>query len=162
MAMQVIAWLIAIPLLGTVAGLRTMTPLAVLSWFTYLGHLPLDGDWDAWVGKLSVAIIFTVLAAGELIADKFPWIPDRVSLGPAITRFLIGGLIGAIVADGLNGSGLEGVILGVLGALVGTYGGFLIRRDLVQKFGFKDWQIALLEDLFAIASAVFAMGVITG
>lgn len=162
MAMEVIAWLIALPLLGTVAGLRTMTPIAILCWFAYLGKLPLDGGWDAWAAKLPAAIIFTVLAVGELIADKYPWIPARVSLGPAITRLLIGGLIGAIVADGLNGPGLEGVILGVLGAMVGTYGGFLVRRDLVQKLGFKDWQIALLEDLFAITSAVLAMGVVTG
>jgi uncharacterized membrane protein len=162
MAMEVIAWLIALPLLGTVAGLRTMTPMAILCWFTYAGHLPLDSGWDAWVGKLPVAVIFTVLAVGELIADKFPWIPDRVAPGPMVTRLFIGGLIGAIVADGLNGPGLEGVILGVLGALVGTYGGFLVRRDLVQKFGFKDWHVALTEDLLAVVSAVFAMGVVTG
>jgi uncharacterized membrane protein len=162
MAMEVIAWLIALPLLGTAAGLRTMTPMAVLCWFTYAGHLPLDNGWDAWVGKLPVAVIFTVLAVGELIADKFPWIPNRTAPGPMVTRLLIGGLIGAIVADGLNGPGLEGVILGVLGALVGTYGGFLVRRDLVQKFGFKDWHVALAEDLLAVVSAVFAMGVVTG
>ena len=162
MAMQVMAWLIALPLLGTVGGLRTMTPLAVLCWFTYAGHLPLDAGWDAWAAKLPVAIIFTIAALGEILADKTPWIPDRIAPGPLVGRLLVGALIGAIVADGLNGSGTEGIILGLLGALVGTYGGFLIRKDLVQRVGLKDWHVAIAEDMIAVAFAIFAMGIVTG
>jgi uncharacterized membrane protein len=162
MALQIITWLIALPLLGTVAGLRCMTPMAVVCWFAYLGHLSLDGSWDQWVPKLSTAIIFTILAIGELIADKLPKTPARTTIGPLMCRLVVGGLIGAIVADGLDGSGLEGVILGVLGALVGTFGGYLIRRDLVQRLGWKDMPVALAEDGIAIGCAILALGIITG
>jgi uncharacterized membrane protein len=109
-----------------------------------------------------VAVLFTVLAVGELIADKLPKTPNRTAPGPLIARLLFGGLIGAIVAAGLNGPGLEGVILGVLGALVGTYGGFLVRRELVQRLGWKDWHVAVVEDVIAVGCAVLAMGVVTG
>jgi uncharacterized membrane protein len=162
MAMEMIAWLIALPLLGIVTGLRTMTPMAVLCWFAYAGHLPVDNTWASWTAKLATAIVFTVLAVGELIADKLPKTPDRTALGPLIARLFFGGLIGAIVAAGLNGPGVEGVILGVLGALVGTFGGFLVRREIVQRLGCKDWHVAAVEDVIAVGCAVLAMGVVTG
>jgi uncharacterized membrane protein len=162
MAMAMITWLIAIPLLGLVTGLRTMTPMAVLCWFAYAGHLPLGGTWAFWVAKPATAIIFTVLAVGEFIADKLPKTPNRTSPGPLIARLVFGGLVGAIVAVGLDGSGFEAVFLGVAGALVGTFAGFLVRRAIVAQLGCKDWPVALAEDFSAIVCAVLAMGVITG
>ncbi len=162
MAMQILTWLIAIPLLGVVTGMRSMTALAVLCWFVHAGYLPLDDTWAAWVGKLSTTIIFTVLAIAELIADKLPKTPNRTALGPLLARVVIGGFIGAIVAAGLEGSDVEGIILGVGGALIGAFGGFLIRRELVDRTGGKDWPVALVEDASAILGAIFAMGVITG
>ncbi|WP_433967244.1 DUF4126 domain-containing protein [Tunturiibacter gelidiferens] len=124
MAMQMMTWLIAIPLLGFVTGLRTMTPMAVLCWFAYAGHLPVDDSWAAWSGKLLTAIAFTVLALGEYVADKLPRTPNRTSPFPLTARLVLAGLVGAIVAAGLNGSGVEGVILCVLGALIGAFASF--------------------------------------
>jgi len=162
MAIAMLAWMIAIPLLGAVTGLRSMTPMAVLCWFAYVGHLPLDGTWAFWAAKLPVAIVFTLLAVGEYIGDKLPNMPNRTSPGPLIVRLFLGGLIGAIVAAGLDGPGFEGGFLGVAGALVGSFGGFLIRREIVQRNGSKDWQVALVEDAIAVGCAVLAMGVVTG
>jgi uncharacterized membrane protein len=62
----------------------------------------------------------------------------------------------------LNGSEFEGTILGVGGALIGTFGGFLVRREIVLRLGCKDWPVALAEDASAILCAVLAMGVVTG
>jgi uncharacterized membrane protein len=162
MAMEMMTWLIAIPLLGLVTGLRSMMPMAVLCWFAYVGHLPVDGTWASWTAKPAFAILFTILAFGELVADKLPRTPNRTSPGPLVARLVLGGLIGAIVAAGLNGSGVEAVILGVLGALIGTFAGFLIRREAVVHLGWKDWTVALIEDLSALLCAVLAMGVVTG
>ena len=162
MAMEIIAWLIALPLLGAVTGLRTMTPMAVLCWFAYAGYLPVDGTWAFWTAKLVTAVVFTVLAVGELVGDKLPNTPNRIAPVPLIARLVFGGLVGSIVAVGMDGPGIEGVILGVLGALVGTYGGFLIRREIVQRMGCKDWYVALVEDVIAVGCAVLAMGVVTG
>ncbi len=154
MTMAVLAWLVAIPLLGVVTGLRTMMPMAVLCWFAYRGDLPVDDTWASWAGKLPTAIIFSVLAAGELVGDKLPRTPNRIAPFPLVARFCFGGLVGAIVATGLDGSVLEGVLLGAGGALIGAFGGFLIRRELVEQLGSRDWQVAVAEDAIAICCAV--------
>ena len=54
------------------------------------------------------------------------------------------------------------IILGVGGALIGTFGGFLVRREIVLRLGCKDWPVALVEDASAILCAVLAMGIVTG
>jgi uncharacterized membrane protein len=162
MTMAILTWLIAIPLLGLVTGMRSMTAMAVLCWFAYKGDLSLDDTWASWAAKLTTAIIFTMLALGELVADKLPKTPNRIAPGPLLVRVVMGGLIGAIVAAGLNGSGVEGVILGVGGALIGAFGGFLVRREIVSRLDCKDWHVALAEDATAIICAVLAMGVVTG
>jgi uncharacterized membrane protein len=161
MALEMIAWLMALPLLGTLTGFRTLTPMAVLCWFAYTGHLSVEDTWASWTGKLWVAIAFTVLAVGELIVDKLPKTGDRTAPLPLVARLSMGGLIGAIVAAGLDGPGIEGVILGVAGAMVGTYGGFLVRRRIVQRQRYEDWQVALVEDAVTVGCAVVAMGVVT-
>ena len=161
MAIQVMSWLLAIPLLGAATGLRSMTPMAVLCWYAYTGYLPLDEKWDQWPVKLSAAIIFTALALGELVADKLPFIPNRTSLAPFLFRILMAGMAGAMAADALNGSHSEGILLAVAGAIFGTSAGFMIRRDLVEKIGCPDWQIALAEDIFTISCAIFALHIVT-
>jgi uncharacterized membrane protein len=162
MAMQMMTWLFAIPLLGLVTGMRTFTAMAVLCWFAYAGHLSVDDNWAAWSGKLVTAIIFTLLALGEYIGDKLPKTPNRTAPVPLIARLVFAGLVGAIVAAGLDGSGVEGVILCVLGALIGAFASFLIRREIVTRLGSKDWPVALAEDLSAVFCAVLAMGIVTG
>ncbi|GGG65894.1 hypothetical protein GCM10011585_04570 [Edaphobacter dinghuensis] len=161
MAMAVMAWIVAIPLLGAATGMRTFTPMAVICWFAYTGYLPVDG-WASWTAKLATAVVFTVLAVSELVADKMPRIPDRTSPGPLMARILLGGLAGGIVAASLNGSEFEGVILGVGGALVGAFGGYLIRREIVMRSGSKDWPVAVAEDLVTVGFAVLALGIVTG
>ena len=162
MAMAMMSWLVAIPLLGLSNGMRTMTPMAVLCWFAYAGYLPVSGTWAFWTAKLVTAIVFTVLALGEFIGDKLPKTPNRIAPGPLIARIFFGGLVSLIVAATLNGSGTEGVILGVAGVLIGSFASFVLRRDIVARTGFKDWPVALLEDLSAVGFAIFAMGIVTG
>jgi uncharacterized membrane protein len=162
MAVAMMSWLLAIPLLGLTTGLRTFTPMAVLCWFAWLGYLPVDGTWAAWTGKFWIAVVFTVLAVGELIGDKLPRTPNRTAPGPLLARLVFGGLGGAICATGMNGPGLEGALLGVVGALLGSFGGFMVRRDIVDKLGCADWPIALAEDVFAILAACFSVHVVTG
>jgi len=107
-------------------------------------------------------VIFTLLALAELVADKLPRTPDRTSTGPLLARLVLGGLTGAIIAAGLNGSSFEGIILGVGGVLVGAFGGYMVRREIVLKSQGKDWPVAVVEDLMAIGFAVLAMGIVTG
>lgn len=162
MTMTMLAWLVALPLLGVVTGMRTFVPMAVLCWFAYRGDLPVDGTWAAWTGHLVTAMIFSLLAVGEIAGDKLPKTPNRTKLAPMLGRLVFGGLMGAIVATGLDGAVIEGILLGVSGAYVGAHAGYLVRRELVILLGWKDWHVAVFEDVIAVVWAVLAMGVVTG
>jgi uncharacterized membrane protein len=161
MADAMMSWMLAIPLLGATTGLRSMTPMALICWYAYAGWLPLDGTWAEWLGKLWVAMVVTTLAVAELVADKLPRTPARTSAGPLLWRLLLGGLAGAVAATALAGPGIEGVVLTVIGTLLGAFGGYMIRRDAVEKIGCADWQYAVGEDLFTIGAAGFALHVLT-
>src|ERR1700722_18646143 len=161
MAIEILSWMLAVPLLGLATGLRTMTPMAVLCWFAYLGYLPVQGTWASWTARLTAAIVFSVFALGEYIGDKLPQTPNRIAPPLLLGRLAFGGFIGAITATAMTGPGIEGVLLGVVGAVLGTFAGFMVRRELVRRLGCADWPVALAEDLIAVASAFFAMHVIT-
>lgn len=161
MALAIVSWLFAVPLLGVATGLRSMTPMALLCWFAYLGYLPVDDTWAAWTQKLSVTLAFTVLAVGELIADKMPWIPSRISPGPLFGRVVLAGLAGSIAATAMQGPGVEGVLLAVLGALLGAFGGFLVRRVLPERLQSPDWVVALGEDGSAVLFTIFALRIVS-
>jgi uncharacterized membrane protein len=161
MLIAIMSWLLAIPLLGVTTGLRAMTPMAVLCWFAYLGYLPLEGTWAAWMASVAAVATFTVLALAEVVADKLPRTPDRITLGPLTARLVLGGLIGSIAATAMAGPGLEGVLLGVVGAALGAFAGFMIRRDVVERTGCADWKVGVVEDLIALLCAGFAMHVVT-
>ena len=157
--MAMISWMLAIPLLGLTTGLRSMTPMAVACWFAYLGHLPVQGTWAFWIARPVSVGVFTVFALGEFFGDKLPQTPNRTAPFPLVARLIFGGMIGSIAATSMHGAGLEGVLLGIGGAALGAFAGFLIRRDLAEKIG-ADWPIAVAEDVFAVLCAVFAMHVV--
>ena len=160
--MAMMSWMLAIPVLGMMTGLRTMTPIAVVCWFAYLGYLPVGGTWAFWTGKLAAVIVFSLFACGEFVGDKLPQTPNRTAPGPLAARLVFGGLVGAVAATGVEGSAIEGVFLGALGALLGAFGGYLARKYLVEWSQRPDWNIAVIEDAFAVVVTVFALGVITG
>ena len=162
MAIALLAWLIAIPLLGGLTGLRTMMPITVLCWFSWLGHLDVHGSWAGWTGSGISVAVFTVLAAGELIGDKLPKTPARTSAFPLMARIVFGGLVGAIAATGLSGSAIEGALLGALSAVAGAFLGFHVRQWLVKEQGCRDLWIAVGEDAICILLAILAMGIVTG
>jgi uncharacterized membrane protein len=161
MAIAIMSWLFAIPLLGVATGLRSMTGMAVLSWFAYLGYLPVGGTWAGWAASVASVAVFTVLAVGEYIADKLPRTPNRTAPGPLLARLVLGGLAGSICATAMTGPGLEGVLLGVAGAALGAFSGFMVRRDIVASLGCPDWPVAVAEDLIAIGCAIFSLHVVT-
>jgi uncharacterized membrane protein len=162
MTLEVLTWLIAIPLLGFITGMRTMTPLAVVCWFAWLNLLPVSDDWCWWCAKPSVVILFTLLAIAEYVADKLGRSPRPTRPSVLSIRIFLGGLVGAIVAAGLNASGVEGTILGVLGAIVGAFCGYELRQQLTHRIGCKTWHVTITEDIFAIACAILCLGIITG
>jgi uncharacterized membrane protein len=144
-------YLICAFLIGVIAGLRSLTAPAAVSWAARLGWLHLDGTPLAFLGYAATPYIFTVLAIGELIADQLPQTPSRKAPPGFIARILMGTLCGGAFGAA-GGSLVLGAIVGIAGALVGTLGGFEVRRSLARFLG-KDLPAALLEDGVAIAGA---------
>jgi uncharacterized membrane protein len=147
MSIYVLAFLI-----GAVAGLRALTPLAAVSWAARLGWLHLDNTWLAFLGFAATPYIFSVLAIGELINDKLPKTPSRKAPPGFIARIVTGALCGAALGAASQ-SPFGAPVAGALGALAGTLGGYEFRSRLVKATGGKDLPIALLEDAIAIGVA---------
>ena len=83
--------------IGVIAGLRTFTAPAVVAWAAVLHWINLNGTWASWVGNIITAIVFTLLAIGELFLDQQPKTPPRTAPPAFIGRILFGGFAGAVV-----------------------------------------------------------------
>jgi uncharacterized membrane protein len=143
-------------LIGLLAGLRSLTAPATTAWATYLGWLRLQGPL-ALIGSISSVAIFTLLAIVELVIDKLPQTPNRTSPLGLIARIVMGGLTGACVAAGGGRVIFLGAILGATGGVVGCFGGFRARTGLVKALGTRDFYVAVIEDLVAIAGCLWVL-----
>ena len=144
-------------LIGVIAGLRSLTAPAVVSWAARLGWLHLENTGLAFLGFAITPYILSVLAVGELIADKLPKTPSRKAPAGFGARIGTGALCGAALGAA-SGALIGGLVAGVIGAVAGTLGGYEARTRLVKATGGKDLPIALLEDAIAICGAVWIAG----
>ncbi|HTX60127.1 MAG TPA: hypothetical protein VMH02_10690 [Verrucomicrobiae bacterium] len=120
-------------LFGFVAGLRTFT--APAAYFLWRGGTP--------------GYVLAAFALIELVMDAHPKAPSRTQPMGLIPRLVSGGIVGWFIAGG------AGAATGVLGAIIGTYGGHAVRLRLIQRFG--PIPAALIEDAVAILLAVYAV-----
>jgi uncharacterized membrane protein len=150
-----VVYLLAL-LIGVIAGLRTMTAPAAVSWAAHLGWLKLQDTPLAFLGFAWTPYVFTVLALGELVTDQLPKTPSRKVPVQFGARIVSGGLCGAAIGAS-GGSLLVGLVAGVAGAIAGTLGGAAMRGRLAKTFG-KDLPAALIEDAIAIAGALAIVG----
>jgi uncharacterized membrane protein len=138
-------------LIGVIAGLRTMTAPAAVSWAARIGWLNLASTGLAFLGSAFTPWIFTALALGELVTDQLPTTPSRTVPIQFGTRLVMGGLAGAAIGAS-RGALVVGLIAGVVGSIVGTLGGRTVRGRLAAAFG-RDRPAAFIEDAVAIAGA---------
>ena len=139
--------------IGFVAGLRSMTAPAAVSWAARLGWIDLNGSPLHWMGSGVAVAVFSVAAVAELVADKLPTTGRRTAPGPLIGRIIVGGLAGACLAISARGPWLAGAVLGGVGAVIGAFAGYETRRRLVRALGVRDAAVAIVEDLVAIGLA---------
>jgi uncharacterized membrane protein len=140
--------------IGVIAGLRSMTPPAAVSWAVHLGWLNVDNTRLVPLGSTLAVVILTILAVGELIADKLPFTPNRTAPGPLIGRIVTGALCAAVLGAAGGGSIGAAVALGATGAVAGAFGGYQVRHRLVKDAGLPDIVVALVEDLEAVGGAL--------
>jgi uncharacterized membrane protein len=85
-------------LIGVIAGLRSMTAPAAVSWGALLGWIKLGASPVSFSGGSIAPSILLVLAIGELIGDELPKTPSRKALGPFVGRIFTGARSGAALA----------------------------------------------------------------
>jgi uncharacterized membrane protein len=142
-------------LIGGVSGLRALTAPAVVAWAAHLGWLNLHNTPLSFMGSTAAVIIFTLLAAAELVVDQLPSTPSRVQARGLTARIILGGLSGASVAVAGGQSVVLGALLGLVGGIVGAFSGYQVRTRLVKALKVPDLFIALPEDAVAIAAGLF-------
>ena len=145
---QVLVIVLAL-LIGIVAGLRALTPPAVVAWGALLGWLPVDGTWAQWVGHPITVTVLTILLVVELVTDQLPKTPSRKTTPQFATRLIMGAFAGAVIGAGTHHTFL-GIGAGVIGAVLGTLGGYQARSRLVARNGGHDLPIGLTEDAVAV------------
>lgn len=142
-------------LVGSIAGLRSMTAPAMVSWAAALGALPLEGSFLAFLAAPVTPWILTVLALGELVVDKLPGTPSRLLLLPFLVRLVSGGVCGGILG-GVEGVVIGGALAGIVGAGLGSFGGAAFRERMSKRLG-MDLPGAVLEDVLAVGGALLVV-----
>ena len=136
--------------IGLVAGLRSLTAPAVVAWAANVGWINLHNSPLAFMGSKWTAVIFTVLAVVELVADQLPSTPARTGAMGLSARIVTGALTGACLAAAGNAAVWMGGIAGIVGAIFGAFGGYHARVGLVRSLRVPDFVIAITEDAIAI------------
>lgn len=139
--------------IGFVAGLRTFTPPAAIAWGAHLGWLHLAGTRLSFLASIIAVAVFTLGAAGEFVGDQLPSTPARTAPAQLGARLVMGGFCGAALALAAGQSVFLGILLALVGALAGTFGGYHARKGLVRGLKVPDFVIAIPEDLIAVGLA---------
>ena len=98
--------------LGTLSGMRTFSGPAALS-FRHRAGL-----------QRAAAL----LAAGEMLADKLPFISDRVAPFPLVARATAGAVVGGVIAREEGANVWGGALLGAAAAVGAAFVAYHLRR----------------------------------
>lgn len=146
-------------LIGVVAGLRAFSAPAAVAWAAALSWINLDGTWVQWLAHPITVTVLTILAVVELITDQLPRTPNRKTAMQFSARLVTGAFAGAVIGTAW-GYTFGGLGSGLIGAVLGTLGGYEARRRLVALNGGRDRPIALIEDAIAVLGG-FAIAALT-
>jgi uncharacterized membrane protein len=134
-----------------------MTPLAAVSWAASSGRLKLpDRRPFSLLATRRVATMLLAAAAGEVVADKLPFIPPRTSRGPLLGRITFGALVGVTAFAADDEPIPVGALVGGLTAAWGSFAGLWARTQLTNN-GLPPLLAGVTGDVLAAALAVPAV-----
>jgi uncharacterized membrane protein len=143
--------------LGGLTGLRAFTPITVLVWLLHLHHLRILGSPLYFLHNMTAILILTILAVGELIADKLPFTPSRLRLPGLTGRVIFGAVCGVVSGQMWGASWQTSAAAGLIGALMGAVIGYEVRKGWVKTLHWHDLPVALLEDVIAIGGSILVL-----
>ena len=135
--------------LAAIAGLRSMAAPALLARAVRCGDL--DAPNLPALGSPRVSALLSLLAVGEMIADKTPLVPARTSAPALLGRVLSGALVGAAVFASERRDKNAGAILGALCAAGAAHAGEALRTVGSEQLGFPNAALGVLEDRVVLA-----------
>ncbi len=148
--------ILSVALIGFAAGLRGLTPPAVVAWCAYLGCINLAETQFSFMSSAISVAVFSFLAFGEYVWDLLPNTPNRTALPGLISRIITGSFAAACLLAASDNN-FAFCILGGIAAIAGAFGGLRLRTRLGKIFGVSDAWIAIPEDLIAIGISVSAV-----
>ncbi|MEV4623703.1 hypothetical protein AB0J74_33975 [Asanoa sp. NPDC049573] len=141
-------------LVGVATGGRSMTGLAAVALTTEPTRA--DRLLDR-VATTRGRVLLTAGAAAEMVGDKLPTVPSRLSRQGLTSRIAAGALAGAALAVRSGGNPGLGALAGVTGSVVGSYAGATWRRWAGTEKA-TAFTAAVTEDLLTVAVALLACG----
>jgi uncharacterized membrane protein len=124
--------------LGAVSGSRSMLAPALVA---------------RAVGSSPYAPILSLFAAGEMAADKMPFIPARTDALPLVGRVASGAMVGAALTKGNRAAG---ALAGAAGALAASYA-LVAARRYAAAWRIPNAVAGACEDALALAAGMWAL-----
>jgi uncharacterized membrane protein len=143
-------------IIGIVAGLRAFVAPAAVSWLAHTEPTHFVDTWASFMSSVWAVGIFSILMIVEFVTDQLPQTPSRKVPMQFVPRLVSGGFCGAVLGAS-SGVSIGCAVVGVVGAAVGTFGGFEFRARLAKVFSGKDRPAAIVEDLAALVIAGLAV-----
>ena len=140
-------------LIGLVAGLRSMTPLAAAS-MAVAAHPERDTGAPRLIGKPLARAGALTMAAGELLGDKWKKAPDRTTPPGLVARLITGGIAGAALAP--RRDRVPAAVLGAAGAMLAGYVGLALRKRAMARYG--QTRSGVVEDGITLLATSLLMG----
>ncbi len=144
--------------LGAACGLRSMSPMMALAWATWSGQRSFpSGSLYALLANRGIVTAVTLMSAGEMIGDKLPFTPARVTPGPLLFRVGVGGLAGMARCVADEERPLLGAAIGATTAAATAVVAYWQRVTLARA-GIPSPLSGLVEDGLALYLAFSAVG----
>ncbi len=135
--------------LGAVAGMRSMLAPALFQRFSAQNGRGGNSASRSRFDSPQIGTLLKVMALGELVADKLPGTPSRIS-PPALTvRAISGAFVGGALFADRRRPAAAGAIIGGLAAVAASYACYHLRQAADKKTGLPDPALALVEDALA-------------
>lgn len=132
--------------MGVAAGMRSMASPAIVTQLAKSGLIPSGQTAMSFFNRPATAKTMAVLALGEMVADKLPFMPKRTEAPALVTRAISGAVSGAAICSSKKRSAIAGALLGAVGAVGATYGAYQLRKWAGERFEVPDAVIAIAED----------------
>lgn len=139
--------------LGVLAGMRTFSAPVIVSHI--LSTHPSKGLEKSPLNFMQsdkAALIFKILAVGELVGDKLPNTPNRTAIPGIVGRCLAGAVAGASVFKVSRNSAVAGAIIGSVAAFGSTFGCYYLRKIAGAKTGIADPIVGAIEDALVVSA----------